>query len=189
MRFVIEGHGVCVDRVQAGPYDSGMPVCGRCGEDNPERARFCLACATPLAAPPVARREERKRVSVLFCDLVGFTSRAERLDVEDVRGLLAPYYQRLRTDLQRFGGTVEKFIGDAVMAVWGAPVATESDGERAVRAALDLVASIPELDPALKARAGVSTGEAAVTIGPSRSRIGRPGFSTTANQTPSRSLS
>jgi class 3 adenylate cyclase len=67
-----------------------MPVCQRCGEDNPERARFCLACATPLTAPPVARREERKRVSVLFCDLVGFTSRSERLDIEDVRGLLAP---------------------------------------------------------------------------------------------------
>jgi len=81
-----------------------MPVCQHCGEDNPERARFCLGCAAPLAAPPVARREERKRVSVLFCDLVGFTSRSERLDIEDVRGLLAPYYARLRADLERYGG-------------------------------------------------------------------------------------
>jgi class 3 adenylate cyclase len=81
-----------------------MPVCQRCGEDNPERARFCLACGAPLAAPVSIRREERKRVSVLFCDLVGFTSRAEQLDVEDVRGLLSPYYTRLRAELERFGG-------------------------------------------------------------------------------------
>ena len=81
-----------------------MPVCGRCGGDNPARARFCLACAALLAAPTSPRREERKRVSVLFCDLVGFTSRSERLDVEDVRGLLTPYYQRLRSELERYGG-------------------------------------------------------------------------------------
>ena len=67
-----------------------MPVCLRCGEDNPDRFRFCGVCGSPLAAPPVARREERKVVSVLFCDLVGFTSRAERLDIEDVQGVLAP---------------------------------------------------------------------------------------------------
>jgi class 3 adenylate cyclase/tetratricopeptide (TPR) repeat protein len=158
-----------VDRVQAGPYDSGMPVCGRCGEDNPERARFCLACATPLAAPPVARREERKRVSVLFCDLVGFTSRAERLDIEDVRAVLAPYYARLRADLERYGGTVEKFIGDAVMALFGAPTAHEDDPERAVRAALairDTIAELNETDPALDlhVRVGVTTGEALVAL-------------------------
>jgi hypothetical protein len=117
-------------------YDRPMPVCQRCGEDNPERARFCLGCAAPLAAPVSARREERKRVSVLFCDLVGFTSRSERLDIEDVRGLLSPYYARLRGELERFGGTVEKFIGDAVMALFGAPIAHEDDPERAVRAAL-----------------------------------------------------
>src|SRR5919202_1070722 len=105
-----------MDTCWDGPYDLAMPVCGRCGEDNPERARFCLACAAPLAAPAPARREERKRVSVLFCDLVGFTSRSERLDVEDVRGLLTPYCARLRADLEGYGGTVEKFIGDAVMA-------------------------------------------------------------------------
>ena len=103
----------------SGLYDPVMPVCSRCGEDNPDRARFCLACAAPLAAPPAPRREERKRVSVLFCDLVGFTSRAERLDIEDVRGVLAPYYARLRAELEGYGGTVEKFIGDAVMALFG----------------------------------------------------------------------
>jgi class 3 adenylate cyclase len=146
-----------------------MPVCQRCGEDNPERARFCLACAAPLAAPPVARREERKRVSVLFCDLVGFTSRSERLDIEDVRGVLASYYARLRADLERYGGTVEKFIGDAVMALFGAPVAHEDDAERAVRAALairDTIADLNEQDSSLdlQVRVGVTTGEALVVL-------------------------
>ena len=146
-----------------------MPVCQRCGEDNPERARFCLACAALLAAPVSARREERKRVSVLFCDLVGFTSRAERLDVEDVRGLLAPYYRRLRSELERFGGTVEKFIGDAVMALFGAPTAHEDDPERAVRAALairDAIAEFNRLEPDLDlhVRIGVTTGEALVAL-------------------------
>ena len=158
-----------MDRQQAGSYDFGMPVCQRCGEDNPERARFCLGCAAPLAAPAVARREERKRVSVLFCDLVGFTSRSERLDVEDVRAVLAPYYQRLRDDLERYGGTVEKFIGDAVMALFGAPTAHEDDPERAVRAALairDAIAELNEADPALDlhVRIGVTTGEALVAL-------------------------
>jgi class 3 adenylate cyclase len=146
-----------------------MPVCQRCGEDNPERARFCLACAAPLAAPVASRREERKRVSVLFCDLVGFTSRSERLDVEDVRGLLAPYYARLRGELEGFGGTVEKFIGDAVMALFGAPVAHEDDPERAVRAALSIreaIAEFNERDPSLDlhVRVGVTTGEALVVL-------------------------
>ena len=150
-------------------YDLAMPVCQRCGEDNPDRARFCLACAAPLAAPAATRREERKRVSVLFCDLVGFTSRSERLDVEDVRGLLTPYYQRLRADLERFGGTVEKFIGDAVMALFGAPVAHEDDPERAVRAALAICETIAELNEAtpgmdLHVRIGITTGEALVTL-------------------------
>ena len=150
-------------------YDRRMPVCQRCGEDNPERARFCLGCGAPLAAPVSARREERKRVSVLFCDLVGFTSRSERLDVEDVRGVLAPYYQRLRAELERFGGTVEKFIGDAVMALFGAPVAHEDDPERAVRAALAIREAIaeanrqePDLD--LHVRIGVTSGEALVAL-------------------------
>jgi class 3 adenylate cyclase len=148
---------------------SGMPVCQRCGEDNPARFRFCGVCGTALAASTAARREERKRVSVLFCDLVGFTSRAERLDIEDVRGLLAPYYARLRADLERFGGTVEKFIGDAVMALFGAPVAHEDDPERAVRAALSIREAISEFNQAdpsldLHVRVGVTTGEALVVV-------------------------
>ena len=99
-----------------------------------------------MAASAAIRREERKRVSVLFCDLVGFTSRAEQLDVEDVRGLLAPYYARLRADLEGYGGTVEKFIGDAVMALFGAPAAHEDDPERAVRAALSIRETVTELN-------------------------------------------
>jgi class 3 adenylate cyclase/tetratricopeptide (TPR) repeat protein len=159
-----------MDTTRPPSYDPVMPVCGRCGEDNPERARFCLACAAPLTDAVSARREERKRVSVLFCDLVGFTSRAERLDVEDVRGLLAPYYQRLRADLERHGGTVEKFIGDAVMALFGAPIAHEDDPERAVRAAFavrgEAVAEQNRRDPALDlhVRIGVTTGEALVAL-------------------------
>ena len=86
--------------------------------------------------PPAPVREERKVVTVLFADLVGFTARAEQLDPEDVRGLLAPYHAQLREELERFGGTVEKFIGDAAMALFGAPIAHEDDPERAVRAAL-----------------------------------------------------
>jgi class 3 adenylate cyclase len=146
-----------------------MAVCQGCGEANPERARFCLACGALLAAAARVRREERKRVSVLFCDLVGFTARSERLDVEDVRGLLAPYYQRLRADLEGHGGTVEKFIGDAVMALFGAPTAHEDDPERAVRAALSIretIADLNQADPTLelRVRMGVTTGEALVVL-------------------------
>ncbi|MDP9232319.1 MAG: AAA family ATPase [Actinomycetota bacterium] len=102
---------------------------------------------------------------MLFADLVGFTTLSESRDSEEVRELLSRYFETARTLIERYGGTVEKFIGDAVMAVWGTPVANEDDAERAVRAALDLVAAVPELDPSLKARAGVLTGEAAVTLG------------------------
>src|SRR5205085_7285335 len=93
-----------------------------------------MSCGRPIEEP-VGGREERKIVSVIFVDLVGFTARSEHLDVEDVRGTLQPYHDALRTALQRFGGTVEKFIGDAVMAVFGAPISREDDAERAVRAA------------------------------------------------------
>src|SRR5438094_3890287 len=92
-------------------------------------------CGASLVPEAVAR-EERKVVTVLFCDLVGFTTRAEQLDPEDVRAVLGPYHSRLRVELERHGGTVEKFIGDAVMALFGAPVAHEDDPERAIRAAL-----------------------------------------------------
>jgi len=141
-----------------------MLTCSSCGAENPEAARFCMSCAAPLAAP-AGPREERKVVSVLFADLVGFTSRAEQLDVEEVRGTLAPYHATLRRALERFGGTVEKFIGDAVMAVFGAPVAREDDAERAVRAALAIRDAIEELGEDLHVRVGVCTGEALVTVG------------------------
>ena len=115
-------------------------------------------------------REERKVVTVLFADLVGFTSRAEQLDPEDVRAMLSPYYTRLRQELERRGGTVEKFIGDAVMALFGAPVAHEDDPERAVRAALairDGLAELNEADPKLElqVRIAVNTGEALIALG------------------------
>jgi len=100
-----------------------MLTCPSCGEESPESFRFCPACAAPLDQPASPAREERKVVTVLFVDLVGFTSRSEELDPEDVRAVLAPYHARLREELERHGGTVEKFIGDAVMAVFGAPVA------------------------------------------------------------------
>ncbi|MBA3788048.1 MAG: adenylate/guanylate cyclase domain-containing protein, partial [Actinobacteria bacterium] len=102
---------------------------------------------------------------MLFVDLVGFTTASEARDAEDTRELLTRYFELARTTIERYGGTVEKFIGDAVMALWGAPVAHEDDAERAVRAALELVAAVPELHGELQARAGVLTGEAAVTLG------------------------
>src|SRR5207249_11079606 len=113
------------------------------------------------AATPVA---ERRLVSVLFADLVGFTTLAEGRDAEDTRELLSAYFELARDVVRRYGGTVEKFIGDAVMAVWGAPTAHEDDAERAVRAALELVDAVTTLGPAIVARAGVLTGEAAVTL-------------------------
>jgi predicted ATPase/class 3 adenylate cyclase len=111
----------------------------------------------------VASREERKVVTCLFCDLVGFTARAERMDPEDVRRLLQPYHARLRSELERFGGTVEKFIGDAVMAVFGAPVAHEDDPERAVRAALSIRDTLAE-EGELEVRIGITTGETLVAL-------------------------
>src|SRR5512133_4071068 len=135
-----------------------MLICPNCGQENPDIARFCLACATPIAPAPTVR-EERKIVTILFADLVGFTSRAERLDPEAVRGFLAPYHARLRVELERFGGTVEKFIGDAVMAIFGAPVAREDDPERAVRAALAIRAWAEGQGDELQVRIGVNTGE------------------------------
>jgi class 3 adenylate cyclase len=146
-----------------------MPACTQCGQDNPEGARFCLACGSALE-PDRSRGEERRIVSVLFVDMVGSTSKAEQLDPEDQRVILDRYYGRLREEIERFGGVVEKFIGDAVMAVFGAPVAYGDDAERAVRAALavrealaDLNATDPELD--LQVRIAVNTGEALAALG------------------------
>jgi class 3 adenylate cyclase len=145
-----------------------MSHCRACGQENPDIARFCLACGAPLDGES-ARREERRIVSVLFVDLVGFTSRSEQLDPEDVRAILTPYHQTVRDEIESFGGLVEKFVGDAVMAVFGAPTAHGDDPERAVRAALavrDAVRALnaqqPELE--LRIRGAVNTGEAVVTL-------------------------
>ena len=165
--------GECATRLAA--------ICPTCGAANGAASKFCGECATPLVAgltpfgsaqpnrgassaqpAPVA---ERRLVSILFADLVGFTTLAEGRDSEDTRELLTRYFDLSREVIERYGGTVEKFIGDAVMAVWGAPVAHEDDAERAVRAALDLVDVVRTLGPGIEARAGVLTGEAAVTIG------------------------
>ena len=151
----------------------GRPLgirCAACGSENEAGERFCGECGAQLggadAEPPLETRiAERRLVSVLFVDLVGFTAASEGRDAEETRELLSRYFERARTLISRYGGTVEKFIGDAVMAVWGAPVANEDDAERAVRAALDLVGVVGELDPELRARVGILTGEAAVTVG------------------------
>jgi class 3 adenylate cyclase len=144
-------------------YPLPMLRCPACGQENPEGFRFCGRCGGSLEPEAGERREERKVVSVLFVDLVGFTARAERMDPEDVRALLAPYHARLRIELERFGGTVEKFIGDAVMALFGAPVAHEDDPERAVRAALAIRDWIIEQSADLEVRIAVNTGEALVS--------------------------
>ena len=145
-----------------------MAVCTGCGQDNPEIARFCLACGASLAEE-APHREERRIVSVVFVDLVGFTSRSEQLDPEDVRAILNPYHGTVRDELESFGGVVEKFVGDAVMAVFGAPTAHGDDPERAVRAALAVREAVealnddqPELE--LRIRGAVNTGEAVVTL-------------------------
>ena len=151
-------------------------TCPACGAAHEPGLRFCNDCGAPLgetAAPavaPPAPTAERRVVSVLFADLVGFTTLSEGRDSEEVRELLSRYFDASRRLIELYGGTIEKFIGDAVMAVWGTPVATEDDAERAVRAALDLVAAVSALGQEqgaenLRARVGVLTGEAAVTIG------------------------
>ena len=179
--------------------ECGTPLaraCPACGAAIASTEKFCGECGSPLGerlgatspgavlapdgAPPAATIEqagvalvaERRFVSVLFADLVGFTSASERRDAEDTRELLSRYFDLCRRLIELYGGSVEKFIGDAVVGVWGAPVATEDDAERAVRAALDLVAAVQALggevgDPELRARAGVLSGEAAVTLGAS----------------------
>jgi class 3 adenylate cyclase/tetratricopeptide (TPR) repeat protein len=148
-----------------------VAICPQCGAENPERAKFCNECAAPLAEQPAAPvQEERKVVSVLFCDLVGFTAASEQQDPEDVRARIRPYHARLRSEIERYSGTVEKFVGDAVMAAFGAPVAHEDDAERAVRAGLAILEAIVELNGAdpgleLQVRVGINTGEAVVALG------------------------
>ena len=146
-----------------------MIACASCGQENPDVARFCLACGTELSTQPVGQ-DERRIVSIVFVDLVGFTARAENLDPEDVQAVLGPYHEHVRRELESFGGTVEKFIGDAIMAVFGAPTAYGDDAERAVRGALAVRDSTLELDARelhldLQLRIAVNTGEALVSLG------------------------
>ena len=162
--------------------ECGAPLaraCPSCGAANPPSVKFCGECGASLASDAPAatpdthaapRSTERRLVSVLFADLVGFTATSEHRDAEETRELLSRYFDTARRIIERYGGTVEKFIGDAVMAVWGSPVAQEDDAERAVRTALDLVAAVEALGeevraPGLRLRAGVLTGEAAVSVG------------------------
>jgi class 3 adenylate cyclase/tetratricopeptide (TPR) repeat protein len=140
-----------------------MAVCTRCGQENRAKARFCDVCGAPLTEAQ-APREERKVVSVLFADLVGSTSTAERMDPEDVRAMQDAYWRHVRSELERHGGTVEKFIGDAVVALFGAPTAHEDDPERALRAALAIRDWAREQD-AIQVRIGITTGEALVRLG------------------------
>src|SRR5689334_2747145 len=148
---------------RAPTYPVAMPICPACGQENPEIAKFCFACATELRPAGTPPGEERRVVSVVFVDLVGSTATGEQLDPEDVRARLAPYHEAVRTELESFGGVVEKFIGDAVMAVFGAPTAFGDDAERAVRAALAVRDTVARDD--LQLRIAVNTGEALVTLG------------------------
>src|SRR5262249_1310560 len=147
-----------------------MRACQACGQENPSVARFCLGCGAPLDDRP-KQPDERRIVTIIFVDLVGFTARAERLDPEDGRALLTPYHDRVRREIESFGGVVEKFIGDAVMGVFGAPLAHGDDAERAVRAALAVRDIAGELaDGGLDIRIAVNTGEAVVSLGANQAR-------------------
>src|SRR3984893_13713707 len=145
-----------------------MGTCPQCAKELPGEFPFCPFCGAAVGEPPLARASiERKVVSVLFCDLVGFTAASDAADPEDVRARIRPYHQQLKREIEGFGGTVEKFIGDAVMAVFGAPVAHEDDAERAVRAGLRVLAAIKQLNVErpelqLEVRVGINTGEAGV---------------------------
>jgi class 3 adenylate cyclase/predicted ATPase len=148
-----------------------MPFCTNCGQENPDVAKFCLACGSPIVAPPpkVAPTEERKLITAVFCDLVGSTARSESLDVEDVKELVSPYHARVRGELERHGGTFEKFSGDAILALFGTPKAHEDDPERAIRAALAVKQALADLNAEdewldLHFRIGINTGEALVML-------------------------
>src|SRR5687767_11744888 len=132
-----------------------MRLCPACGHENSDRAKFCEECATPLAGAPTG--EQRKTVTVLFCDVTGSTALGESTDPEALRALLARYFERMKGIVESHGGTVEKFIGDAVMAVFGVPAAHEDDALRACRAAEEMRDALPELG--ISGRIGVNTGE------------------------------
>jgi class 3 adenylate cyclase len=133
-----------------------MLICPQCGAENPLGAKFCNECAAPLVATP-SPREQRKVVTVLFCDVVGSTALGESTDPEALRALLARYFERMKEIVERHGGTVEKFIGDAVMAVFGVPVVHEDDALRALRTAVEMREAFPALG--IDGRIGITTGE------------------------------
>jgi class 3 adenylate cyclase/tetratricopeptide (TPR) repeat protein len=144
--------------------------CSNCGRENPDGAKFCMECATPLdAAPARPVAEERKVVTCLFCDLVGFTATSESADPEDVDQMLTAYAEMARTQIESHGGVVEKFIGDAVVGIFGVPAAHEDDPERAVRAGLRIAEGAEDLQAVggepLRLRVGINTGEALVRLG------------------------
>ncbi|HKZ75118.1 MAG TPA: adenylate/guanylate cyclase domain-containing protein, partial [Actinomycetota bacterium] len=131
-----------------------MPVCASCGQGNPPRARFCMSCASALALEEPAPPGARKTVTVVFCDVVGSTPLAERLDPESARELMTAFFREMRAALERHGGTVEKFIGDAVMAVFGVPLLHEDDALRAVSAAKAMRDALDGLNADLDRRFG-----------------------------------
>ncbi|MGH2539851.1 MAG: adenylate/guanylate cyclase domain-containing protein, partial [Actinomycetota bacterium] len=132
-----------------------MQACPSCAREIVGDFSFCPHCGEALAEAPA--REQRKTVTVLFCDVTGSTSLGESIDPETLRGLLARYFERMRAIVERHGGVVEKFIGDAIMAVFGVPAAHEDDALRAVRAAAEMRDALPEIG--VQARIGVNTGE------------------------------
>ena len=146
-----------------------MVTCPSCGHENPDGNKFCGECATPLGAPARPVAEERKVVTSLFCDLVGFTATSEAADPEDVDKMLAAYFAMAKAQIESHGGVVEKFIGDAVVGVFGVPAAHEDDPERAVRAGLRICEDAEDLVPiggnTVRLRVGVNTGEALVRLG------------------------
>jgi class 3 adenylate cyclase/tetratricopeptide (TPR) repeat protein len=146
-----------------------MTTCPSCGAENPDGQKFCGACGTQLVTPARPLTQERKVVTTLFCDLVGFTRTSESADPEDVDRMLAEYFSVARKEVEAFGGIVEKFIGDAVVGVFGVPAAHEDDPERAVRAGLRICEAAQDLtavgDVPLKLRIGINTGEAFVRLG------------------------
>ena len=155
-----------------------MKTCAACGVENPAIAKFCLACGTPLADAGPAQ-EHRKVVTIVFSDLKGSTALGEALDSEALREVMTRYFDAMRAELERHGGTIEKFIGDAVMAVFGLPQLHEDDALRAVRVAAGMQAALEELNGELEEvygvrlanRTGVNTGQVEIGRASCRERV------------------
>ncbi|HJR19417.1 MAG TPA: AAA family ATPase [Actinomycetota bacterium] len=150
-----------------------MPVaCPSCGAENPDAAKFCAECGSALTGSPSLGRKERKYATALFADLVGSTSLAEQQDPEIVQSVVSRTFDRLSQEIERYGGVLEKFMGDAVLALFGVPTSHDDDPERAVRAALEMLAVLSELNhgfaaegkPVLAMRVGIEAGEALVDL-------------------------